>query len=144
MIVKAAEQGLAQDDRDSIVARYTTRFQQYGIDIRTLSPGSEAKHRIQHTVHSSVGELLGTTILDVGCGLAHYYAFLKERGLQVRYIGYDIVPVFIEINRERYPEAEFVLRDVSCDGIAHTPDYVTMCQVFNNRYAGVDNEDVRA
>ena len=43
---------------------------------------------------------------------------------------------------QRYPEAQFELRDVSTDGIAHEADFVTMCQVFNNRYEHVLNVDI--
>ncbi len=133
---------LSEEDRAKIIARYTQRFQQYGIDIRTLNPGSEKKQRAQHAVHAAIGDLNGKTVLDVGCGLAHYYLYLQTLGLEVNYIGYDIVEPFIEVNRERFPEGCFEVRDISRDGIAHRPDYVTMCQVFNNKYASVSNEDI--
>jgi SAM-dependent methyltransferase len=136
--------GSAIDDRDreKIVGRYAERYQTFGVDIRTLNPGTEERHRLQHEVHASAAALAGQVVLDVGCGLAHYYAFLKEKGLQVSYIGYDIVPQFIETNRERYPEAHFELRDITTDGIVHQIDWVVMCQVFNNRYEHVSNLDV--
>jgi SAM-dependent methyltransferase len=133
---------LNEEERQKIARRYEERLSQYGVDIRTLNPGSEEKHRIQHAVHASIGDLNNRTVLDIGCGLAHYYQFLSERGIKANYIGYDIVEPFIEINRQRFPEAHFEVRDISRDGIAHRPDYITMCQVFNNKYDSVSNEEV--
>jgi SAM-dependent methyltransferase len=133
---------LNEEERQKIIRRYAERLSQYGIDIRTLNPGSEDKHRIQHAVHASIGDLNNRTVLDIGCGLAHYYQFLSGRGVKANYIGYDIVEPFIEINRQRFPEAHFEVRDISRDGIAHRPDYITMCQVFNNKYDSVSNEEV--
>jgi SAM-dependent methyltransferase len=133
---------ISDEDREKIVARYAARFREYGVDIRTLNAGKGNKLHIQHTVHASVGDLEGKTILDIGCGLASYYEFLRARGLRVNYIGYDIVEPFIEINRERFPEAHFEVRDISRDPIAHRADYAVMCQVFNNKYASVSNDEV--
>jgi SAM-dependent methyltransferase len=133
---------LNDEERQKIARRYEERLSQYGVDIRTLNPGSKEKHRIQHAVHASIGDLNNRTVLDIGCGLAHYYEFLSERGVKANYIGYDIVEPFIEINRQRFPEAHFEVRDISRDGLAHRPDYITMCQVFNNKYDSVSNEEV--
>jgi SAM-dependent methyltransferase len=133
---------IRDEDKDRIVARYSDRFREFGIDRRTLNTGNGEKHRIQHEVHASIGDLRGKTVLDIGCGLAHYYDFLCARDLAVNYIGYDIVPSFIEVNRDRFPEATFEVRDIFTEGIAHSADYVVMCQVFNNRYADSDNDRV--
>jgi len=133
---------LSEEDRARIVGRYEERFRQYGDDLRTLNTGKGDKLRIQHTAHASIGDLENTTLLDIGCGLGYYYKFLRDQSIPIRYIGYDIVPSFIEANRQQFPEAEFEVRDISQDGIAHEADYVCMCQVFNNRYEDVDNDSV--
>jgi SAM-dependent methyltransferase len=133
---------ISDHDRQSIVDRYTRRFEEFGVDLRSLNPGSEEHYRRQHAVHAAAGPMNGKTVLDIGCGLGHYYAYLRGRGLDVDYIGYDLVPNFIESNRERFPEARFEVRDVSRDGIGHEADYVVMCQVFNNRYTDGSNADV--
>jgi SAM-dependent methyltransferase len=134
---------ISDADRAAVVAPYLTRFAKYGVDGRTLNPGKGNKHQIQHEVHASVGDLPGKTVLDLGCGLATFYEYLKAQGTHLRrYVGYDIVEPFIESNRARYPEAHFELRDLSRDPIAHRADYAIMCQVFNNRYASGNNEEV--
>ena len=128
-------------DREDIVQRYAARFAEHGVDARSLNPGDLAKYRRQHEVHASIGPLDGASILDVGCGLAHYYEFLRERGTKVSYVGYDLVPPFIEADRERFPEATFEVRDVT-RGVAHETDYVVMCQVFNRTFESSDNVEV--
>ena len=45
-----------------------------------------------------------STVLDVGCGFADLYGFLKERGWCGRYTGIDIVPGLLSTARERNPE----------------------------------------
>ncbi len=133
---------LSDDDKRRIVERYGERFKQHGVDLKTLNTGAGNKHRRQHEVHASIGPLEGKTVLDIGCGLAHYYDFLRGKGVSVNYVGYDIVPPFINVNRERFPEATFEVRDIFRQGIAHRADYVVFCQVFNNRYGEADNAAV--
>jgi hypothetical protein len=129
-------------DRDAIVARYAARFAEFGVDARTLNTGKGDKHRIQLDVHAAVGPLAGTTVLDVGCGLAFFYQHLLDHGVRVNYVGYDLVEPFIRTNRERYPDCRFETRDILTDGIVVDPDWVVFCQVFNNRYQKADNEAV--
>ena len=131
---------LSGADRDAIIARYTQRFETYGVDLKTLDVGQH--YDAQHVVHASIGDLHGKTLLDIGCGLGHYYQFLRDRGIDVTYIGYDFMESFIAADRARYPEATFEVRDVTRDGIAHEFDYAVMCQVFNNKYADCDNTAV--
>ncbi|MEA2235604.1 MAG: hypothetical protein QOC81_328 [Thermoanaerobaculia bacterium] len=133
---------ISDADKQEIVGRYTRRFEEFGVDLRSLNPGREEHYRLQHAVHAAAGPMNGKTVLDIGCGLGHYYEFLRAQGCEVDYIGYDLVPAFIESNRERFPQARFELRDVSRDGIGHEADYIVMCQVFNNRYSEGSNDDI--
>lgn len=132
--------GLSNDDRDAIVRRYSERFECYGVDLETLNVGKH--YDAQHAVHASIGNLNGKTLLDVGCGLGHYYQYLQGRGVQIDYIGYDFVKSFIDSDRERFPDARFELRDVTNEEIVHQADYAVMCQVFNNRYRDSNNTEV--
>lgn len=53
----------------------------------------------------------GKQVLDVGCGSGFFAAFYIARGARVT--GVDIAPTSIERLRTRYPEARFLLGDVS-------------------------------
>lgn len=129
-------------DRETIVDRYTRRFDQFGVNVRSLASGTDERHHRQHAVHATIGDLRDKTVLDIGCGLGHYYEFLRKLDIPFRYVGYDIVPAFIESDRQRYPGAHFELRDVTRDGIAHEADFVVLCEVFNNRFENASNIDV--
>ncbi len=132
-----------QEKRD-IIKRYAVRFQKYGIDVRTLNSGSIEKQFIRHEVHASIGKIKGHAVLDIGCGFADFYSYLKEKSESPSlYIGWDIVEAFIDINRERFPECTFELRDaLSLKDCNLEVDYIIMSQVFNNKYKTIDNGDL--
>jgi len=127
------------DDKNSIVNRYRERLQTHGANIQALASGTEERRAIRFGVLAGIGELDGTSVLDIGCGLADFYAYLCERGLKVRYTGYDITPEFIELASKRFPEAHFEVRDVQTEGIPEKFDYVVSSQTFNNRFLRDDN-----
>lgn len=133
---------LSDKDRAQLIDRYTARFIQHGVDARTLNVGDPEKYARQHAIHASIGPLDGTTILDIGCGLANFYEFIRQRHANVQYIGYDVVEPFIKANQERFTNAQFRLFDISRDAIVDRFDYAIMCQVFNNKYKDADNVDV--
>jgi SAM-dependent methyltransferase len=140
--VPGRSSAISDADRAAIVASYSNRFAKHGVDGRTLNPGKGNKHRIQHEVHASVGDLQDKTVIDLGCGLATFYEYLKAQATHVHYVGYDIVEPFIESNRARHPEAHFEVRDLSRDPIVDRADYAVLCQVFNNRYTSGNNDEV--
>jgi len=133
---------LSEDDRTELVGRYLGRYSQYGVDARTLNVGDPEKYARQHAIHASVGPLEGATVLDIGCGLALFYEYLKRTNTGFRYIGYDVIEPFVVNNRQRFPEATFRVVDVSKDSIVDPCDYVIMCQVFNNLYKDANNTEV--
>lgn len=53
----------------------------------------------------------GRRVLDVGCGTGFWTAYYTQRGAQ--YTGLDIAPTSIERLSKAYPDAAFVLSDVS-------------------------------
>jgi SAM-dependent methyltransferase len=130
---------LTDKDRLDLIDRYSRRFEQHGVDPRTLNVGDLEKYTQQHAIHASIGRLDGAVILDIGCGLANFYEFVKTRCVRVHYIGYDVVEPFVEANSKRFPDAKFRLTDVTRDSIIDRCDYVVMCQVFNNKYSEADN-----
>lgn len=132
----------SDEDRAGLIGRYVARFEEYGIDPRALNVGDPEKYARQHAVHAAIGPLDRATIFDIGCGLANFYEYVRERCPTVRYIGYDVVEPFVQANRERFPEATFRVKDISHDPIADAFDYAVMCQVFNNRYKDADNLEV--
>lgn len=86
-----------------------------------------------------IGDLSNKRILDVGCGLGHLYPLIRERFGEVDYTGVDIVEASLVIARKKYPEARYVCRDLICDPLEETFDYVLLCGLFNNRLEGVSD-----
>lgn len=127
------------DDTESVIGRYQKRIAEYGTTLPSLNSGSIEKQRIRHEIHASALRCAHPRILDIGCGLGSFYEYLAERGLPCQYTGYDIVPEYVEYCRSRFPEAEFVLRNIFSDGIGGEFDTIVLSQVLNNRYQKSDN-----
>lgn len=127
-------------DKQLIVKRYMDRLKKYGVDIKTLASGNIERQLIRFEVFSKIGDLTGHSILDVGCGFADFYQYLKHQGIKVYYTGIDICPAFIDICKERFPEASFEVKDIQKDDIGRKFDYVISSQTFNNKLQNDDNE----
>jgi ubiquinone/menaquinone biosynthesis C-methylase UbiE len=78
----------------------------------------------------------GKEILDYGCGMGDFHAFLKERGVNVDYTGTDINPELIALASKKHPECSFRVFDVEEEELDEEFDYVFLCGVFNNRVEG--------
>lgn len=93
-----------------------------------MSPAGQAFRFAKLT---EIGDLRGRRILDLGCGLGHFYAYLRERVGEVDYLGVDLVADTIEAARALHPEATFLCDDVLAAGPADRFDYVILSAVFN-------------
>jgi len=133
---------LDEQDKHNVIAAYQDRLAEHGIDVATLKSGGAAKQYIRHSVHSSLFDLAGKRVLDVGCGIGMFYEFLRGKNIPIAsYTGLDIVEPFIAANRERFPEARFEMVDIFQDPLDDfQTDVVFMSQVFNNKYENADNE----
>jgi SAM-dependent methyltransferase len=130
---------LDPEDANGVIRGYQLRIAKYGATFASLNSGSIEKQKIRHQVHASA--LMGScpAVLDIGCGLADFYLYLKGRGQKAIYTGCDIVPEYIAECLNRYPEATFQLRDIFREGIDGIYDTIVMSQVLNNRYQKSDN-----
>jgi len=133
---------MKDEDKNTITSRYQKRLSEYGPGIQALASGSIERRDTRFGVLSSVGDLNGCRILDLGCGLGDFYSWLQEQGIQVSYTGYDITPELVDLAAERFPEAEFEVRDIQTQGIPERFDYIVSSQTFNNRLSYDDNFDV--
>lgn len=126
-------------DKEVIVGRYRERLQAHGASPAALATGNAERRDIRFGVLAGIGTLEGSSVLDIGCGMGDFYAYLRERGVHVRYTGYDITPDFVSLAAQRHPDARFEVRDVQADGIPQRFDYVVSSQTFNNRLLHDDN-----
>jgi len=135
-----------QADKDIIVTRYRRRFNQHGHSVKAVATGPKESCQIRFGVLQDVGDLQNCRILDIGCGLADFYAFLKNQQVNVDYVGVDIVPEFIQESKKLYPEQTFYCVDITEEGCLDDQrfDYAVCSQVFNNKLQYEDNLDTVA
>lgn len=89
---------------------------------------------------ADVADLNGKSVHDVGCGLGHFFDYLKEQSISPVYSGSDISPAMIAQAKKRHPGIAFEVRDL-LDGPAPLEprfDYVTCCGVFHLK---AENDD---
>src|SRR5215813_5066045 len=71
--------------------------------------GRESQYE-RFDILASIDPLRGKRILDVACGLGHFYDFLIERKMQpLKYKGVDISPMMIEGAGNNHPTVEFAV-----------------------------------
>ncbi len=100
---------LNSKEKEKIIERYTSRFNEYGYSPKTLGWGKGGRQGIRFEVLTSpVDPSALTSVLDVGCGFADYYDFIKERGFCGAYTGVEVVGVLADKARELHPEAEII------------------------------------
>ena len=132
---------IAEQDLAVVRSRYQARIARQGVTLDSMNSGGAAKQRIRHAVHAEV-VAAGDAVLDVGCGIGQFRAFLRDQGHRGPYHGIDIVPEYVAHCAALFPDAGFHLGDVFDTGIAGEPDVIVASQVFNDRYRDSDNPDV--
>ncbi len=125
-----------------LLSFYNFHLQKFGDRPEALRWTPQGQLRRYVTLAEISPDLTGSTVLDYGCGTGDLYRFLKRRGIDVRYTGVDINRNFIELARQKYPECEFRVMDISEDSLEGYYDYIFICGVFNLLVPGV-KEDLK-
>lgn len=105
---------------------------------------SELSHLKRFEKILELGDFNGKRLLDVGCGVAGFYKFLKEKGIACHYSGVDINPGMITAAREKYPEVKdklFVF-DILEKQMPETFDYVIAVGPLNLKFESLQNMDL--
>lgn len=123
--------------KEYLISFYDKNLQLHGDRPEALrwSPeGQRARYCLMLEVAQSLG---GRRVLDYGCGKGDFYGFLRDRGIDLTYVGMDINPKLIDLARSKYPGCDFRVFDIEEQPLRETFDYVFLCGVFNNRVEGV-------
>ncbi|MEW6731687.1 MAG: class I SAM-dependent methyltransferase [Acidobacteriota bacterium] len=94
-------------------------------------------------VLAGIASLANKSILDVACGLGHFYDFLHEHSsLPKEYKGVDISPGMIERAQARNPQLQFCIEDLLALPAPPEPlfDYVICCGLFHLRANNAEAE----
>lgn len=118
-------------DDERTVLFYQALLEKHGHSFRALNWGSAESQRKRFEVLSDVGMKSGDRILDVGCGLADFYAWILEQNPGVNYTGIDITPSMTQAALNRFPDVEITNKtifdlEVSVDVF----DYVVASGIF--------------
>lgn len=122
------------------VERYQNRFYKLGESPRALGWGQASDQQERFEVMVNNVDFSGKTVMDIGCGFADFYAFLKEKGIACKYIGVDIIPEFLDCAREKFPEAEFIEANFMLDSVKiPEADIVVTNGTLNFKQTLIDN-----
>ena len=121
-------------EQTELIAHYQSLVKEHGNSPLSLQYRDSESQFARFKILSEIANPLNT-VLDVGCGLAHLYHYLKSTGFTGEYLGVDIVPEFATMASE-------ILKDDSKanvqlgSGLEPLPsgmDYVMLSGVFNNK-----------
>jgi trans-aconitate methyltransferase len=118
------------DMRPEYQQYFSERFKEHGADVHTLW-GSELSQRERFAVLCEVGDLGGSSVLDVGCGFGDLLGFVNSRGIQLaEYLGVDCVEDILAVARQRYRQGRFENKDVAALPDGASFDYVFGSGIF--------------
>lgn len=118
-------------DDDRQIERYYTRLlDEHGDSVAALDWGSDASQRRRFEAMAGIAKLDGKSVLDVGCGLAHFRTFLEANGIEVDYTGFDLTPAMVEHAKRLHPGVRIEVRNVVEEHLSETFDYVFASGLF--------------
>jgi SAM-dependent methyltransferase len=127
-------------DYSEIVTHYEACLARHGDTHRGVDWPNEADAKTRYRVMLEViretpTPLQPISLLDFGCGAGHLLAHLRaEQQRNVRYMGIDMSPKFVDLCRDKFPDSEFLCGDI-LQGDVEIPqvDYVVMNGVFTEK-----------
>jgi len=101
-------------DRQDTIDRYEARLREHGYSPETLGWGKQGRQEVRFGALAEMAVARpASSVLDVGCGFADLYDYLTVRGWRGQYVGIDIVPGLLEVARERHPDLDLRLADIT-------------------------------
>ncbi len=92
-------------DTAAVFRFHRLRIREYGPG----SPGALGWHPVGQQARfktlAQIGDLTNCSVLDVGCGYADLYPFLKQRFTGVQYYGIEQMPELLDVAEARYYHA---------------------------------------
>ena len=131
-------------EKQGIIKYFNDLYDKYGYDYRSLDWKDPAGQTTRYSVLFDIVGMLESkpklTLADIGCGLGHYYGFLKDTGrlkkYNIDYTGYDINPKLIGGAKAKYPETRFAVKDILEGYFTEKFDHVAACGIFNIKLGG--------
>jgi 2-polyprenyl-3-methyl-5-hydroxy-6-metoxy-1,4-benzoquinol methylase len=97
------DRSLSASDKERLIGLYEGRLDQFGHDARTVGWKDQADQWLRFSILCRGLDLSGKSILDVGCGLGDFVAFLDEGRVDcLEYVGIDISPRLVQEATARF------------------------------------------
>lgn len=123
---------------------HTRRALEKGLNPQALW-GSEKSQRIRFQIlEKMLASRESFSVLDVGCGLGDFYAYLIDQGYRnVRYVGLEYNSRFVDEASRRYPDARFINSDMEQHAAQVTTsyDYIVASGIYNLGDSPVDTRN---
>ena len=128
-------------DVNHYIERYTKRFDAHGYSPESLGWGKVGKQDIRFKTLSAMAVTEpDSSVLDIGCGFADLFRFLRVHGWRGRYTGVDLVPALIHKAKELESSIELITGDfITLDLAQH--DHVIASGIFNYQLESESNEE---
>jgi SAM-dependent methyltransferase len=118
------------EEKQKISNYYERLIEIYGYRHEACDYGRAESQTIKFSVLSDVLDHNNKSILDVGCGFADYYDYLKNKYTNFCYTGVDITKAFVLFAKEKYPEVDIRHFDILNDAQCQKYDIVTANGIF--------------
>lgn len=109
---------------------YEALVQEHGAAPRSCDYGRPASQSRKFAAVAGVMPLAGRRVLDVGCGLADFAAFLARIDTGIRYVGVDIAPAMLAQAKALRPEVDVRRLDILEETPEGAFDLVTANGIF--------------
>ena len=127
-------------DNAAVFRYHRQRIREYGAG----SPGALGWHpegqQVRFKMLAQIGDLANHSVLDVGCGYADLYPFLKQRFAGVQYRGIEQMPELLDVALARYCHCSDI--SLSSGDFLRSPlplsDYVLASGSLNYRHRNPD------
>ncbi|WKD24683.1 class I SAM-dependent methyltransferase [Pseudoalteromonas sp. KG3] len=123
------------DTSNYLKSYYQSLYKEYGDSHKAVQHVSKEAQNVRFDIFLKLISKK-SKVIDLGCGLADMLIYFRENGFQGEYLGYDLVPEFIESAKNKFAndqKAEFAVFDIYQDDIAKGYDHILISGVFNNK-----------
>ena len=124
--------GFSARDLKGLHDYYTAQLSAQSAPEKKVGWRTAQSQRVRFEALASLAPLKGKRILDVGCGLGAFWAYLQKQGVEARYTGVDLFPQVIQEAQALHPEAFFGVRNILQSPFpAGEFDFTFLSGVFN-------------
>lgn len=124
--------------REYVIAFYNRTLRSFGDSPESLGWTPEGQRAHYDAMLNIAPGIEGRKVLDFGCGKGDFYHFLKDKGIETHYTGFDINENLIALAGQKFPEVRFEVFNIEQDTISEEFDYIFLCGVFNLQVQGID------